>query len=39
VSLVPSFIAPHAQHEMEVVENEKPDEIDHEKIPGEMVSD
>jgi len=24
---------------MEVVENEKPDEIDHEKIPGEMVSD
>jgi len=24
---------------MEVVENEKPDEIDHQKIPGEMVSD
>ena len=24
---------------MEVVDNEKPDEIDHEKIPGEMVSD
>jgi len=24
---------------MEVVENEKPDEIDHEKIPGEMASD
>jgi len=24
---------------MEVVENEKPDEIDCEKIPGEMASD
>jgi hypothetical protein len=39
VSLVPSFTPPNPQEEMEVVENEKPDELDAAAIPGQMASD
>ena len=39
VSLVPSFTPPNPQEEMEVVENEKPDELDLAPMPGQMGSD
>ena len=39
VSLVPTFVAPQPQEEVEVVENEKPQEMDVVQIPnkGEQV--
>jgi Mg-chelatase subunit ChlD len=35
VSLVPTFTPPNPQEEMEVVENERPEEADSIKLPGE----
>ncbi len=39
ISLVPSFTPPNPQEEIEVVENEKPDELEIAPMPGHMASD